>query len=226
MAKLICSFLPKTGHIYCEPFAGRANVFWRAQAELEYDLWWLNDSRTIPWFAAIRDVGDLSLLVGERDINAMQMASLAESAAIGDPFAVALAPYHTFSGGGYEYAGRRSSGGGVSKVGYVRHLKEAHRILNTKAVELTEYDCREPLKSLGVNDTAYFDPPYINFDMASYSDRDLDHEELVELLLGAKFRWMLSEYEHPIYSRLGSPCHAVKVSNQGRPRTECLWKNF
>jgi hypothetical protein len=41
--------------------------------------------------------------------------------------------------------------------------------------------------------------------VGSYRSDDLNHEELVDELLRAPYKWLLSEYDHPVYARLGGP---------------------
>jgi site-specific DNA-adenine methylase len=92
------------------------------------------------------------------------------------------------------------------------------------------------LADLGPTDFAYFDPPYANCDVGtSYRADDLRHEELVEELLSAPYRWLLSEYESPIYSELGDPFWRKDVQlrttnfrhDGGKSRrVECLWRNY
>lgn len=53
--------------------------------------------------------------------------------------------------------------------------------------------------------------------------------EMVRLLLAAKFKWVLSEYENEIYEPLGEPVLRIPVKNtMGRRRraVECIWTNF
>jgi hypothetical protein len=69
----------------------------------------------------------------------------------------------------------------------------------------------------------------------SYRANDIIHEELVEELRKAPYRWLLSEYEHPVYARFGRPFCRKEVQlrttnfrddgGKGR-RVECLWRNY
>jgi site-specific DNA-adenine methylase len=86
----------------------------------------------------------------------------------------------------------------------------------------------------------FLDPPYINYGRktGAYSET-LNHKEMVGILLGAPFRWVLSEYEHEIYEPLtrkfGEPMRIEVPKTMSdskdhagkRPKAvECIWKNF
>jgi hypothetical protein len=73
------------------------------------------------------------------------------------------------------------------------------------------------------------DPPYPNGNVR-YSDATVDYEALVDLLLRARFRWVLCGYPHSVLCRLGKPFWARDVNllcirGSQEPRTECLWRN-
>jgi hypothetical protein len=66
-----------------------------------------------------------------------------------------------------------------------------------------------------------------------YSDDNIDYEKLIDVLLKAKFKWLLCGYLHPLLHRLGRPiwardvellCVRMKAGHEGR--TECLWANY
>jgi site-specific DNA-adenine methylase len=60
LAEEIIALLPRHGRNYIEPFVGRGNLFWSAaSAGLKYERWWLNDIATIPFFHAIKEIGDV-----------------------------------------------------------------------------------------------------------------------------------------------------------------------
>jgi site-specific DNA-adenine methylase len=145
------------------------------------------------------------------------------------------------SGNRYGKAGVRGEiGGGVSRATYERHLRVASEIMMRTQPRITWLDYLEVLKECGPGDVVYADPPYINYGRktGAYSET-LDHVEMVEILLDAPFRWMLSEYEHEIYQPLsrkfGEPVRievrktmsASKDHGGQRPKAvECIWKNF
>jgi hypothetical protein len=191
----------------------------------------LNDITTIPFFRAIQRVGH-TLKVPTRCRAEYERQRLASTS--GDPVAILLEPYLTFSGGGYFRAGCGGDGkrnNAVSSAGYEKTLRKCHAILHEVKPRLSSLDWREMgLEKLGPQDTVILDPPYLNSNIRSYSDA-VNYESLVDLLLRAKFRWVLCGYPHPVLCRLGQPFWArdlqfVLPVREDEPRTECLWANF
>ena len=234
LARFIICQLPKQGRSYVEPFVGRGNLFWAATcAGLQYDKWLLNDTVTIPFFRAIKQSGH-ALKVPTR--CRAEFERQRRSFTSGDSTAILLEPYLTFSGGGYLGAGCKGGDGksnnGVSSAGYERTLRECHKILHQTKPKLSSLDWREMgLEDLGPQDTVVFDPPYPNGNVRSYSDATVDYEALVDLLLRARFKWLLCGYAHPVLCRLGQPfwardVHLLCIRGEQEPRTECLWRNF
>ena len=238
LAQKIVSFLPKRGRIYVEPFAGRGNIYWAAASGgLQYREWWLNDIATSRFFHAIGRIGR-SLEVPTRSRAEFERQRAAQQS--GDLAAVLLEPYLSFSGGGYIEAGCRGGAecgeddGGCSAVGYTKTIRECHSIMHKTKPRLTSQDWKKMgLEDLGSQDTVVLDPPYPNSNIRSYSEHSVDYESLVDLLLRAKFRWILCGYAHPVLQRLGKPFWArdvqllsVRVQAGQEDRTECLWSNF
>jgi hypothetical protein len=99
---------------------------------------------------------------------------------------------------------------------------------------LTSLDWRNMgLDRLSADDVVVLDPPYPDSNPRSYTDDGVDYEALVDLLLRAKFKWILCGYPHPLHCRLGKPFWArdvrfLCVRNTYHPeeRSECLWSNF
>ena len=81
-----------------------------------------------------------------------------------------------------------------------------------------------------------FDPPYINCRVDDYGAETIDHKEMVDILLHARFPWVLSEYEnkggHGLYKVLGEPIRSPVANRMGTwtghaaHAVECLWSNF
>ena len=150
-------------------------------------------------------------------------------------------PYLVRSGSRYGKAGVRGEvGGGVTRAGYERNLLLASDIMMRTCPRITWVDYREVLKECGPTDVVYLDPPYKNYGRktGAYSET-LNYEELVQILLDAPFRWVLSEYEDKVYKplteRFGEPVrievrktmNASKDHGGKRPKAhECIWKNF
>jgi site-specific DNA-adenine methylase len=231
LSRTIVSFLPKQGRTYVEPFCGRGNLFWStASLGLRYKKWWLNDIATIPFFDAIQQAGH-TLRVPAR--CKAEYDSQKEAFQSGDLRAILLEPYLSFSGGGYFGAGRKL-GGGASAAGYQKTIRQCHRIMQHAKPRLTSLDWRKMgLERLTDEDVVVLDPPYPDSNARSYSDEGLDYESLVDLLLRAKFRWILCGYPHPLLCRLGKPFWArdvrflcVRNTYHQEERTECLWTNF
>lgn len=226
MAKTIVAMAPPLGRLYVEPFAGRANVFWRAAGELAYNKWHLNDIRTAPWLESIRDLGHE--LVVPPCTRLEYNKRLADSKN-GCPYARMLEPYFTYSGAGFGSGSFRSNKyGGSTQGGFQQSIQAAQHIIHATGATITSADWKEALAGLGADDFVYFDPPYLDCNVTAYRPSDLDHKELVQHLLEAPYRWILSEYDQPLYrNAFAAPCLQLKATTRhGAPRVECLWKNF
>jgi site-specific DNA-adenine methylase len=219
LAKQIISFLPREGRTYVEPFAGRGNLFWAAAEQgLKFRKWWLNDINTAPFLEAIRTHGH-KIEVPPR--SRREFEKQREAFKYGDPTAVLLAPYLSFSGGQYDSGckggvERGDDDGGVSLTGYQRTLRECHKILTRTRPKITALDWQQlGLEKLTEDDVVVLDPPYIFARVTPYSDSTVDHESLVDLLLRARFRWVLCGYLHPVLHRLGKPIWARDIQLLG-----------
>jgi hypothetical protein len=230
LARKIVSFLPKQGRMYVEPFVGRGNVFWAAvSAGLQYESWWLNDISTIPFFRSIKRIGHK---IRVPQLRRAEYAHQKEAYKLGDLEAILLEPYLTFGGGGYAKGFKGDRTQCVSAVGYEKSIRACERIMDRIRPRLSSLDWRDMrLVDLGADDTLVIDPPYPDC-RVSYSDTFVDYESLVDLLLQAKFRWVLCGYVHPLLCRLGDPFWASDVRllcnahGENESRTECLWSNF
>ena len=228
MAKTTVSFLPSCGSTYVEPFAGRGNVYWTAASTLQFDSWWLNDIRTAPFFNAIKEVGN-TVVIPER--TRAEYVRQKEAAKQGCATAIISEPYLTHSGGGYSARGARGVGGGPGQAGYQSTIRKCHQLMHQTRPLITALDWKETVKDLKKDDLAYIDPPYQGVDVGTYKASNLNHEELVSALEKATFRWVLSEYAHPLYLyRLGNPFYTKEVKKQSAAgqgsEVECLWKNY
>lgn len=233
MAKLICDLFPKTGRMFVEPFAGAGNIFWRAASELQYESWWLNDISTAPFFEAIREIGD-TVDIPERSKD--EYYRQWELYKQGDKRSIILQPFLTFGGGGYGSAGP-GGGKGATPEGYKTTIRQCHQLLTTRNVRITSVDfVQMGLENLTDQDAVYLDPPYFEADVRAYKPGTVDFTYMINTLKTAKFRWVLSEFEQPMYlEAFGQPCIKKdvqlastnkKTRDGNERRIECIWKNF
>jgi hypothetical protein len=240
LASTLCSQFPPSGSRFVDVFAGRGNLTFRAMQLLNYDSYWLNDIRTSRFFEALLTHGHLiDVPIGSKQDYLTYRDSQNSSPT---PESILLEPFLTYSGGGYSTSGAKSptarglagfgncegsrETGGVSRIGYRSTLERAHQLLLSREVVITKLDYKEVLASLGESDFCYLDPPYLSAAAGAYSVNDLNHVEMVDLLLHAKFKWALSEYRHPLYlEAFGEPAWTKDCPNSYNKKTgtECLW---
>jgi site-specific DNA-adenine methylase len=231
LAKDILPHMPQRGGVYSEPFAGLAALYWKMALTADYEQFRLNDIRTAPFLRALLTRGNaLEVPARSHEEFARQKAAFA----LGDTAAILLGPYFSFNGGFYN-KGERQDRGSITAPSYEARLRMAHAIVSLTQPEITSGDWKQVVADLGADDFVYFDPPYADCKVGSYLSNDINHEELVEELRKAPYRWLLSEYENPIYARLGKPFWRKEVQlrttnfrddgGKGR-RVECLWRNF
>jgi hypothetical protein len=92
------------------------------------------------------------------------------------------------------------------------------------------------MRSLGENDFAYFDVPYIGAKVHGYDENDIDYSDFICELKSAKYRWILSEYLHESYVEAFGPPFWTKgmqlcstnfrIDGGKEKRVECLWRNY
>lgn len=231
LAHYIQPHMPPSGGIYCEPFAGLGNLYWKMALTSEYEKYRLNDIRTHIFFRALATHGHkVDVPARSREEFLRRKAAFA----LGDPAAILLGPYFSFNGGFYS-KGERQDKGSITADSYGKRLRMCQSIMNLTQPSITAVDWKLVVTDLGPDDFVYFDPPYKDCAVGSYRSNDINHEELVEELLRAPYRWLLSEYDHPVYARLGRPCWRKEVQlrttnflddgGKGR-RVECLWRKY
>lgn len=224
LSRTFIPYFPPTGGTFCDVFAGRGNVFFAAASTLQYSKWWINDIRTIPFFSAMFLFGDMVEVTKRTRENFDGL-----SAAPNSVEAILNEPRMTYSGGGWA-AGFGSDKHIVSRDTYRKRLIEGQRLLTQCRARFTSWDWRRVVEELGEDDFAFLDPPYRNASVHPYSATDVNHEEMVGILLSAKFRWALSEYPDPLYiEAFGAPIWqqerscAMSVNRRTERRMECLW---
>lgn len=236
LATKLCAQFPQSGSRFVDVFAGRGNLVFRAMQLLQYDRWWINDIQTADFFECLRthliDVPERS-----REEYTKQREGYISNRTVES---ILLEPYLTFSGGGYVTLGGCRGGAlgqnsaGISQAGYAAMLPRARELLLSKDVKITKLDYKNVLAELGEGDFAYLDPPYKDCDVRAYKGTDVNHAEMIEILLGARFSWALSEYPHSLYTAaFGEPqwSQERKITYGGNrgsgaqlpTRRECLW---
>ena len=228
----IVNYMPKVGGTYAEPFAGRAATFWLAATTLQFSNWWLNDLRTAPFLHAIISHGS-TLEVPEHTRQEFERQKIARRR--GDPIAILLEPYLSYSGAGYA-ASYRPTKGAPLRHHYQNTLRRANQILIQTQAMITSLDWKQAVADSNADDFAYLDPPYAAAKVHGYGPGDLDYVEMVSTLKNARFRWMLSEYYQPLYVKaFGEPIWRKEVQlcstnfrhDGGKEkRIECLWRNY
>lgn len=243
---------------YVDPFVGRGNLYFYVASHGMYSKYWLND-KLLRFVHSISMYGDwlpvANMLHGvdgfkewdgyRRIDEAHHEKSKGEVCECGEVHAdstiyaspayildVALA----FSGGTYDSGpgGRDPARSGA--MGLQDRVREAAAIIKRTQPEITCLDWREVLAQCGADDMVYLDPPYRLAEVSAYSPLpEEDYAEMIEILLEAKFKWALSEYDDPNYQPLtekfGEPMRfevrAQMTSNGKRePRVECVWRNY
>jgi site-specific DNA-adenine methylase len=234
----LVSHFPRQGRCYVEPFAGRGNVFWLACQCLHFEKWWLNDLQTALWFHALARVNPADI----PDVVAKEAQSLWQARALaGDPLALVMEPFLTFSGLGYGkpywFTGRRQGPSIKTTPGLVQSLQRASGMLLGLGVRLTGWDWQAMhLETLGPQDFVYLDPPYYGISVATYHAGQVDHQALARFLAGAPFRWAFSEYDQPFYRDILGPPRSQHQTRQTmapgntrkgqEQRCEFLWTNY
>jgi len=128
----------------------------------------------------------------------------------------------------------KMSGGGVTSRGFENTLRKCYHIFRRTEPKITDLDWRQlGLEKLSSDDIVVCDPPYPAAQTKCYSHETVDYDALVDVLLGARFRWILCGYPHPLLHRLGEPIWArdmdllcVRMKNGKEQRNECVWANF
>jgi site-specific DNA-adenine methylase len=222
------SFVPKYGHRYYEPFAGRLNIFLAVALSnpKRFHSWHLNDTKQAPFYKAIRNYGHkVRIPTNLREAYyTCQKNKLSNRSLL-------LEPLVSRDGGGYGSGGPAGEHT-VNPSRYRESLRAGYRLMRQTKPIITDVDWKElRLENCTSDDFVVFDPPYFKADVRAYSSKGFDYIGLVDLLSRARFKWLLMEYEQDFYVRaFGKPFFKKVVSlgsalKPGR-KVECMWKNY
>lgn len=225
LRKWLVSNFPTGGRIYCEPFAGKGNVFFEAKQRLNFRIWTLCDIDT-RFLVSVR-LAELDLL--PESVSKEEFAFWKGSNGF---IASLIEPRITFAGKGYlaGYSGSSGTHVGYSGESYRKVCLAARELLNGATISQQDWKLTLTSPELGPKDFVYLDPPYL-WTKANYPN--INHEELVECLNSASYQWALSGYDNKIYEdclRYRSKVFMernseIKSSNCGgfQGVTETLW---
>lgn len=211
----IAEYMPqRISGVYCEPFAGRGNVFWLMSQRYTPTGWRLNDLHQYPFFMCLARLDQDA--IPESAADAIALCGASRDAR------VVLSSFLWWSS---TFTLAKSPGANWNAAVARQRIGQAKAILVATGPTITCDDYMRTLEALGDGDFAYIDPPYID----TKTCRAIDHRELIGALENARFGWLLSGYRSHLYAKhLGEPL-AIKSlamsvgSNRGR-RTECLWR--
>ncbi len=215
----IARFLPSSGCVYVEPFAGRGNVFFMALRTCSFQAWHLNDIRSVPFFEALLAYDGHELPCATKD----------GVAALSPADKLLLGPIIYWAGGWATPTGNRGHDLGAYRERLLRARDDLGR------ATLTARDACELIERYAGEEDAflYIDPPYIDGKVAAYSSTDVNHPRMYAALRGARCRFLLSEYRNPLtVEALDDPDVTYRAVNNpvpGEPsveKEECLWGNY
>jgi site-specific DNA-adenine methylase len=244
----IAKFVPSKGRHYVEPFAGRGNVFWLLSRVCNYQTWQLNDIRTGTPDGFLNgllnvDVKDIPYHVRKEDWE--HWVKLRRD---GTPLGAVMEAVLCRNSGTYDSGVEFQGSGGIwscadgvehrsnyARINFLRRILRARQCLEQTKCSITDLDyVNLPWDGYTQEDFAYLDPPYLDVCVSSYSEKDFDHEQMIHILKSTRCRWLMSEYEQPVYNKaFGKPVatyYTVQTMSSkgggGPQRIECLYANF
>lgn len=268
LAKWIIQYIP-SGRIYVEPFAGAASVFWHLPTPFSVEVLNDLDGDIVNLYRVLQDKSKFEELAHRliftpyaraEFVRALQIARNPNASDIDRAWAFFVKQNQGFGGkartsgdwGRAVYATKNNMAENVSKWrSRLKLLSLWHERLSR-----VQIDCIDGIECIQYWDTPdtlfYIDPPYVidtRKDRRLYKNEpDLAyHERLVETILVAKGKVMLSCYDHPVYFPLtkagwyklaretvahvagrtrGSKLQGDGAAKAHVPRTETLYLNF
>jgi DNA adenine methylase len=268
LAPWIVQYVP-AGQIYVEPFAGAASVFWHLPSPFPVEVLNDSDGDIVNLYRVLQDKGKFEELAHRLIFTPYARAEFARALQIvKDPNATDIDRAWAF------FVKQNQGFGGIAQT--EGNWGRAATLINNNMAATTsqwrsrlkllrfwherlsrvQIDCIDGIECIKYWDTPetvfYIDPPYVpdtRKDRLLYKNEpDLAHQErLVETILAAKGKVLLSCYDHPVYAPLvkagwrkltrKTVCHMAgkirgsKLQGAGAakahvPRTETLYLNF
>jgi DNA adenine methylase len=268
LAQWIIQYVPD-GHIYVEPFAGAASVFWHLPKPFPVEVLNDLDGDIVNLYRVLQDKTKFEELAHKLIFTPYARAEFIRALQIAkDPTATDVdRAWAFFVKQNQGFSGIADTPGNWSRV----LTSKSNDITDTTSkwrsrlkllsfwherLSRVQIDCIDGIECIKYWDTPetvfYIDPPYVPDTRKSrrlYKDEpDLAyHERLLDAILTAKGKVLLSCYDHPVYAPLSKAgwhrlvkktvCHMarkIRASNlQGPrsaktlvPRTETLYLNF
>jgi DNA adenine methylase len=267
LASWIIQYIPAS-HIYVEPFAGAASVFWRLPKPFPIEVLNDLDGDIVNMYRVLQDKAKFeklahrlifTLYARAEFVNALQILKDSNASATDRAWAFFVSQNQGFGGkaNGAGDWGRilTATSNGMAETasrwrGRLKLLSFWHDRLSN--VRIDNMDGIECIKYWDTPETIfYIDPPYVHEtrkDRSLYKNEpDLAyHERLVETILAAKGKVMLSCYDHPVYAPLakagwrkltketvcymagrirGSKLQGANAAKEHAPRKETLYLN-
>ena len=133
----------------------------------------------------------------------------------------------------WSYRGNNRSFGDEPKTFNKRDLIKRLPLIQErlKGVTILNKDYSAVIKKYDSKDTLfYLDPPYYESDVTGYTHKEIDVEQLKDLLMNIKGKFILSYNDHPYIRKLFSPfkIETIKVSYAlaHKPSSELIIRNF
>jgi DNA adenine methylase len=225
LARWILRYLPK-GHIYVEPFAGAASVFWHLPEPYPVEVLNDLDQRIVNLYRVLQDREKFRELLHRLIWTPYSRAEFARALEIlKDPEADEVSrAWAFFVAQNQGFGGKARAvghwGRSIAKIdrgmseavnkwrGRLKVLSHWHRRLSR--VQIDSIDGVEAIRYWDTPDTVFYvDPPYIPESRADYQTVRYhhefpleDHQRLVGVLLQVKGKVLLSAYDHPAYRPL------------------------
>ncbi len=227
LRRYIIRWCPLKGSTYCEPFAGRASMFFLMKGIGKFNKWHLNDTQTTPFFRSI-------LQYDGNAIPEMTKEQTEELYRSGNSLHWLMEPITYRCGHLACKNGQALGTKSYNLDNYRQRLITAKRCL--QGVRITDVDAVVALRRYSEDPLAfvYLDPPYLGAKVGTYDDRMVDWPGLFCWMKMTRCRWLFSHYPHPrIASEFGRPIATIKnvwvtPSNkaEGRREVEALWANY